>query len=201
MKKTALSFLILTFSNACIYAQDYFVKNRYKDTVFCKFETYSTNSQGYLVELIYVDASGNQVTIEGKKKLMNVDVLRFEKTILERMPIKIDKPYGYVRYGVRKVNGKLQVLVYNNQRQEGKWEEDRMTGKTKYETYTAGSYFFYLKLPDGKLLDVRKRKVVKNEIKPYLLNCKEFEKAYSGDFSNEEKEFIEMIKLYNSVCQ
>ena len=56
-------------------------------------------------------------------------------------------------------------------------------------------------MPSGTYYNANKRKDVKNYIKPYLLQCSEFKKQYKGDFSSDEKEFIQMIRLYNSVCK
>ncbi len=50
-------------------------------------------------------------------------------------------------------------------------------------------------------LYLKKRKNLKNQIKPFLLKCQELKKQYKGDFNTHEKSFNETIRLYNSLCQ
>jgi hypothetical protein len=202
MKKIFFSLACSFLLNANTHAQEYFVRNNSKDTIRCSNMEYTTSSQGFIVELTYTDKAGKPVKLEGKKKLKDINTLNYTTGIVERMPLKISKPDAYVRYGERVINGKLKVLVYNDQYQTTNWVkspiDSRMDG---YKTSTSGTYMLYLKMPDGTFLNANKKKVVKKIIKPYLLKCKEFEENYKGKFTNEEKQFMDMIRIYNSVCK
>lgn len=194
--------MCLLFCNTFFKAQEYFVRNNNLDTIRCSNMEYTTNSQGFIVELTYTDKSGKQVKLEGKKKLKDINTLNYKTGIVERMPLKLSDPDGYVRYGERVVNGKLKVLLYNDQYQTTDWVkspiDSRMDG---YKTTTSGTYMLYLKMPDGTYLNANKNKVIKKNIKPYLMQCKEFEKNYKGNFTREEKQFMDMIRIYNSICK
>jgi len=184
--------------------EEYFVTK--DDTVFCKDMSYGTTAQGFLNELKYTDLNGNKVELKGRKNVP--DVLTFYKfgSIIDKTPLKANKPDSYIRYTDRAVNGKLKVYLA---------QQGYLAGGMTYNpsVYTASSggwqstggpsgiYRFYIKMPDGSYYKINSKKNMKNIIKPYLLSCKEFENNYKGDFSTREQPFMDMIKLYNSLCK
>jgi hypothetical protein len=171
----------------------YFVTG--KDSTFCTFLKYYTNNQGYLTGLSYTDLSGKKVYLDGKKNVPDVKTFAIGGYVVDKVPINPDKPEGYVRYLSRDVDGKL--IVYCPER------ETRTEGtyNNGFRTHNYGPEIYFLKMPDGTIYKVNKKKNMEDYIKPYLLACKEFSKQYKGDFTDDQKPFMETIELYNSLCK
>ncbi len=191
--------LLLLITNINTYAQDYFIVKQ--DTTFCSDLKYSTTSQGYLKAIEYTDADGKTVLIKGRKNVPDVITFYIRYSTIDKIPLKADKPDGYIRYTKRMVDGKLKVylaqqsttstITYTPGAPSGDWN----TGSAR------GSYRFFIKMPDGTYYKINSKSNLKKYIKPYLLQCEEFEKQYKGSFSTREWPFMEMIKLYNSLCE
>ncbi len=186
MKKTTIGLLlIITCIN--VYAQDFFIVR--EDTTFCNNLKFSTTSQGYLKSISYDDLNGKSVSIEGRKKVPDVLTFCINGSLIDKTPLKAHKPDGYIRYTERAVDGKLKVYV-------GRQESvDLGSGNV-----ASGTYRFFIKMPNGTYYKINKKSNMEKYIKPYLLKCVEFKNQYKGDFSRREPQFIEMIKLYNSLC-
>lgn len=182
-----------------IHAQDYFVAKG--DTTFCTNLKYSTTSQGYLKSINYEDTNGHNVIIEGRKKVPDVETFYIETKFIDKTPLKANRPDSYIRYTERSVDGKLKVYLaqqgYNSSRQytpgspHGDWSSSG----------PSGTYRFFLKMPDGTYYKINNRSNMKKYIKPYLMKCSNFNNKYKGDYSTREKPFMEMIELYNSICE
>ncbi len=191
------SFLVLLVSTLCFnsYAQDYFIVGN--DTTFCSDLSYSTTAQGYLKKIQYTDSDGKTVLIKGRKKVPDVATFYQDGVFIDKTPLKAHKPKSYIRYTERAVDGKLKIYLahqgYNSNVRMGHNGKLEMGGPT-------GTYRFFLKMPDGTFYKINKKKNIKKYIKPYLLQCSAFTEQYQGDFSTKEEEFMEMIRLYNSIC-
>ena len=183
-------FLVAVFliSSNLFFAQtekpkDYFVTKT--DTVFCTDLTYDLTSQGYLKSIKYKDLNGTSVEI--KKNVPDVQTFYHFENTKDKIPLKANKPDGYIRYTWRIVDGPLKVYL----------AQQTVSGSGN----VTGTYRFFLKLPDGTFYKINNKKNLKNFIKPYLLKCPAFASNYKGDFSTREKPFMETIKLYNSLCK
>jgi hypothetical protein len=200
MTNKICSLLVFLLAGLSIHAQEYFVRG--KDTTYARNMEYTTNSQGFITEIKYTDRSGKQVTLDGKKNLKNVQSLHYNNGVVERMPLKISKPDAYVRYGGRVVDGKLKVLLYDDQEETLTWVRNPWDQRmSKFQNTTSGTRLFYLRLPDGTLYDLSKKKEVKNNVMPYLMKCDEFRKQYKDDLSMKQNDIVKMIRLYNDVCR
>lgn len=191
--KKATSVLFIFISSINLYAQnlDYFIEN--KDTTFCQDLKYSTWPQGSLRVVEYTDLSGKPKTIKGGQNLINIITLGIDSAIIDKTPLKANKPDGrYFRFTERAVNGKL--IVYLSR-------QGYIYGATPETSGPSGIYRFYLKLPDGTYYKINSSKNLNKYIKPYLLKCTEFKNQYKGDYSTREQSFMEMIRLYNSLCE
>lgn len=191
-----------TFQLTCT-AQNYFVVG--KDTTFCKSLIYFSNAQGALNSIKYIDPDGKTVEFKGKNNVPDVTTFCKEGICWDKIPLKAEKPGGYTRYTMRIVDGKLKVYLA----QQGYRESGSMysTASTQHGVNTVGAssgptglYRFFIKMPDGNYYKINSKKNIKEIIKPYLLKCDEFADEYKGDFSSLEEPFMEMITLYNSLC-
>jgi hypothetical protein len=182
----------------------YFVTK--KDTTFCKKLQYSTTAQGYLNKLEYNDMNGKEIVLKGQKNVPDVLTFNIDTIILDKVPLKADKPESYIRYTQRVVDGKLKVYLAQQGYYEGVKYSDSDSPYADQNGYVdtggpAGIYRFYLKMPDGTYYKINSKKNMKNYIKPFLQKCSEFVNEYTGDYSTKEEPFMEMIKLYNSLCK
>ena len=185
-KKASLVFLFLLplFSLSAQDEADYFVTQTL-DTIYCTNLTYRTATWGGLNYLSYTRLDGAPVVYKSKKSAPLVLTLYIEGSTIDRIPLKPNSKKE-IRYTKRTVDGKLRVyLVHQNPSNSG-------DGTVMY--------MFYIKLADGKFYKINKKKNMENVIIPYLKECTSFTRSYKGEFSNKEEEFIEMIELYNELC-
>ncbi|MFL5731220.1 MAG: hypothetical protein ACJ75J_17155 [Cytophagaceae bacterium] len=179
----------------------YFVTS--KDTTYCQELSYGTTGQGYLDKLEYTDLSGKKVLLKGRKNVPDVLTFYMKGEIIDKTPLKANAPDGYIRYTDRVVDGKLKVYLaqqgYNNTIM---YNPATPPGMSPFSTGgPSGLYRFYIKMPDGTYYKINNAGNMKKYIKPYLLQCSAFKNQYKGDFSTHEEPFMEMIRLYNSVCK
>ena len=172
-----------------VTSKDYFILDN-KDTTYCLKLWFGTNPQGYLNHLKYTKLDGSTIEIEKKQNVPNVTTFYQQGHSIDKTPLKANKTDSYVRYTERAVNGKL--IVYHS------------TGGTSTSgagSQEYGSIRFIIKMPDGKYYNVKDQGDMKSYIKPFLLECPEFKKEYKGEFKTKKEPFIQMIKLYNSLCE
>jgi hypothetical protein len=171
---------------SCAIAQksDYFVVGT--DTTFCTKLSASFTSQSYIGELNYLDSESKKVALKGRKNIPDIILLCINGKTLDRVPQKLNKPEGYIKWSPRVVNGKLIVNYY----------ESTMSTQTA----TTSIVRFYLRMPDGTYYNIYKSKDVKTFIIPYLEQCKSFKSKYKGDYSRNYDDFTKTIELYNSLC-
>lgn len=180
-------------------AQNYFVVG--KDTTFCAELFYLTNAQGALNSIKYTDTDGKTVELKGKNDVPDVTTFCKEGICWDKIPLKAEKPGGYTRYTMRIVDGKLKVyLAQQEQSSNYHYTPGAAAGDWSDTGGPVGLYRFFIKMPDGNYYKINSKKNMKVIIKPYLLKCDEFADEYKGDFSSLEGPFMEMIMLYNSLC-
>ena len=105
--------------------------------------------------------------------------------------MKANKPNGYVRFTERLVDGKLKIYL---------GEQGSMRGADN-RFHATGTYRFFLKMPDGTYYKINNSGNLKKIIIPYLQQCDQFKSQYKGQYSSDEKPFVDMIKFYNSICK
>lgn len=186
MKKQILPLLSIFFISTNLFAQqDYFVVD-YKDTTYCEQLKYSCTVQGWLDELTYTTEDGKKESIEGRKNVPNVTTFYIKGRSIDRTPVKAHKPDSYIRYTERTLDGKIRVYApgqgYNS------------------DFEPSGTYRFIALMPDGTWYQINKKNM-KKYIRPYLEQCAEFMKNYSGDFSTDEGPAVKMFAIYNLSCK
>ncbi|MBN4065760.1 hypothetical protein JYT51_00330 [Candidatus Amoebophilus asiaticus] len=56
----------------------------------------------------------------------------------------------------------------------------------------------YVRLDPGEYIWIKNNKVVKEKVKPFVMNCLKYRDKYKGAFNTYQLEYI--IKLYNTIC-
>lgn len=196
--------LLLTDIN--LFAQDFFIVQN--DTTFCKDLNYTTTAQGYLNSIQYTDQRGKKISMIGRENVPDVATFYIKGRLIDKTPLKANVPDGYIRYTVRAVDGKLRVYFVEPGYSSGTGIRyqgvENFTNPNSYWNTSGhtGLYRFYLRMPEGIFYKINSKNNMDKYIKPYLLACTEFQSKYRGDFSTaKEKPFMEMIELYNSLCQ
>lgn len=187
MKK--LLFLILLASNQLLgqtsASNDYYATKT--DTVYCSKLDFTCSYQGYLKLLTFTNTKGDSLAISGKENLVNVITIKIGNVIYDKVPQKVHRPNGYVKFIRRAIDGKLIVYDYRS--------------VMRTQQMTSEIVKFFIKMPDGVYYNINKKKHLKKYIIPYISTCYEFLKVYNREMTNEKDKFMEMIKLYNSVCE
>lgn len=180
-------FILIIALNTNLKAQnglDYFITQTI-DTVYGTELKYGTGSWGALNFISYIRPDGVPIKYKSKKTAPTVLTLYIDGKTIDRIPLKPNSKRE-VRYLERTIDGPLVVFLQHQ----------------KESNYGNGTvmYIFYLKMPDGIFYKINSNKNMKNVIIPYLKECKLFVDSYTGDYDNKEEPFMEMIRLYNSVC-
>lgn len=182
-----LTLILFTFFGLTVSSQDFYIKNS-TDTIKCSNLKHEIGSQQLLKKLNFTTESGISKEITNKTELEQVTTIFIaEQGYWDKIPIKPHAPNGITRFTNRVTFGKLAVY-YEPQQYNTRMEP-------------VGIYRYYILLPDGIYYKVYNKSNMKKIIKSFLLECAAFKSAYSGDFSSEVMPFIEMINLYNSVCE
>ena len=186
MKKKLIIALCLLSTMA--FSQDYYIIGE-ADTIKCASLEYQIGARQKLKHFKFVNEKGENVTLTDKIVLKEVSAFYISgRGFWERIPMKPHAPAnGILRYTKKATFGKLEVYYegqgYNN------------------DLEPSGIYRFHIKMPDGKYYKVYSKGNMKKVIKPFLQECSAFTSAYSGSYSDEPLPFIEMINLYNSLCE
>lgn len=179
--------LILFISVNSVYAQldsDYFITQT-KDTVFCTDLKYGLSTWGALNYLRYNQLDGSPIIYKSKKSAPLVLTLYIDGKTIDRIPLKPNSKRE-ILYTERTIDGPLRVYL-----------KHQNTSSTSDATVM---YIYYIRMPDGKFYKINDKKNMKTVIIPYVKSCPKFLETYSGDYSNKEEAFLDMIRLYNSLC-
>lgn len=163
---------------------DYFITQT-KDTIYGTELKYGVGSWGALNFLSYIRPDGAPVIYKSKKSAPTVLSLNIDGKIIDRIPLKPNSKRE-VRYLERTIDGHL--IVYLQHQKDSNYNDGTVM------------YIFYIKMTDGRFYKINSKKNMNEVIIPYLKKCKPFIDSYSGDYSNKETPFMEMIRLYNSAC-
>lgn len=199
-KKNIITFLFLNVAYFSSFSQDYFVKSN-KDTVKCSELEFSTQGQGKISDLSYKDKNGKPVVLKKKSEIPDIITLFIGGITFDRMPLDLDKPDSYYRYGERIIDGKIKLTVYDNQRTVTYFEQKSIYNpKGDIKTSTFGTYTRHIKMPDGNTYNVT-TKTLKKVIRPFLFQCAEFQKYHDDVLVPKNASFEESIEAYNKMCK
>ena len=160
--------------------QFYFI-NLQKDTIFCKSLNYGTNTKGYLNRLDYVTTDDVPYEINGKKNVPHILTFYINGKTLDRIPYRLGSKSKLYVYSERLTDG--EIIVYINH---------QIPDKTVV-------YRFYVRFDDNEMYRVDKKSDFEDHIRPRMLSCQALGKSFKKEILNKEKEFLEAVKLYNSL--
>jgi hypothetical protein len=187
-----------------LQAQNYFITLA-KDSVPCRSINYfDTNAQGKMIKLEYVN-SENQTILLLKNDIPEIQTLVQDGAMYLRMPLKIDKPDGYYRYGRRMVHGKITVDVFDDVQTSYRLKENfdgSFSNEGVMKETREGIYIRHVRLPDGTVYEVSGLKGIKavKTIREYMFECDPYEKEYFANPKYQTCTFEEAVIDYNKMC-
>lgn len=203
--KIKLSFLILLVGGMTnCFSQNYFITTD-KDSVACKqINFFDTNAQGQMIDFEYVTNNNETIRLK-KKEIPEIQKLCQDGVLYLRMPLNIDKPDGYYRYGKRVVQGKITVDVFNDvttsyrlkENFDGSYNSQGVMKETQ-----EGIFIRHVTMPDGTIYEVDGLKGIKalKAIRKYMFECKSYEKEYFANPKYQTCTFEEAVIDYNNMC-
>jgi hypothetical protein len=204
INKTASIVLYILLSKIDCFSQNYFITIS-KDSVSCRqINFFDTNAQGKMVDFEYVN--NENVTIRLKKNdIPEIQKLCQDGVLYLRMPLNINKPDDYYRYGKRVVNGKIIVDVFDDvtisfrlkENFDGSFNKQGIMKETR-----EGIFIRRAKLPDGSVYEVSGLKGLKaiKLINKYMFECEQFEKEYNSNPKYQTYTFEQTVTEYNKIC-
>jgi hypothetical protein len=187
-----------------LQAQNYFITLA-KDSVTCRSINYfDTNAQGKMIKLEYVN-SENQTILLLKNDIPEIQTLVQDGAMYLRMPLKINKPDGYYRYGRRMVHGKITVDVFDDVQTSYRLKENfdgSFSNEGVMKETREGIYIRHVRLPDGSVYEVSGLKGIKavKTIREYMFECDPYEKEYFANPKYQTCTFEEAVIDYNKMC-
>ena len=187
-----------------LQAQNYFITIA-KDSVACRSINYfDTNAQGKMIKLEYVN-SENQTILLLKNDIPEIQTLVQDGAMYLRMPLKINKPDGYYRYGKRMVHGKITVDVFDDVQTSYRLKENfngSFSNEGVMKETREGIYIRHVRLPDGSVYEVSGLKGIKavKTIREYMFECAPYEKEYFANPKYQNCTFEEAVIDYNKMC-
>jgi len=187
-----------------LQAQNYFITLA-KDSVTCRSINYfDTNAQGKMIKLEYVN-SENQTILLLKNDIPEIQTLVQDGAMYLRMPLKINKPDGYYRYGKRMVHGKITVDVFDDVQTSYRLKENfdgSFSNEGVMKETREGIYIRHVRLPDGSVYEVSGLKGIKavKTIREYMFECDPYEKEYFANPKYQTCTFEEAVIDYNKMC-
>ncbi len=204
MSKYAVISLLILFRIPVVLSQNYYILSS-KDSVSCQSINYfNTNAQGKMVELEFVNLQNETIKWE-KNEIPEIDKISQDGVLYVKMPLKIDKPDGYYRYGKRVVSGKMIVDVFDDvqtsyrlkENFDGSYNQQGVMKKT-----TEGIYIRHVKLPTGEVYEVSGLKALKSlkEIQAYMFACEAYKIEYESNPKYQSCTFEEAVADFNKMC-
>jgi hypothetical protein len=203
LRNAPILFLVLCGTSE-LQAQNYFITTS-KDSVACRSINYfDTNAQGKMIKLEYVN-SENQTILLLKNDIPEIQTLVQDGAMYLRMPLKIDKPDGYYRYGKRMVHGKITVDVFDDVQTSYRLKENfngSFSNEGVMKETREGIYIRHVRLPDGSVYEVSGLKGIKavKTIREYMFECDPYEKEYFANPKYQTCTFEEAVIDYNKMC-
>ena len=205
MLRKCLFLLAIVFCKIpSFFSQNYFILSS-KDSVSCQSINYfNTNAQGKMVELEFVNLQNETIKWE-KNEIPEIDKISQDGVLYVKMPLKIDKPDGYYRYGRRVVSGKMIVDVFDDVQTSYRLKENfdgsyNQQGVMKQTT--EGIYIRHVKLPSGQVYEVSGLKALKSlkAIQAYMFACEAYKIEYESNPKYQTCTFEEAVADFNKIC-
>jgi competence protein ComGC len=205
MSKYAVLSLLILFRIPVVLSQNYYILSS-KDSVPCQSINYfNTNAQGKMVELEFVNMQNETIKWE-KNEIPEIDKISQDGVLYVKMPLKIDKPEAYYRYGRRVVSGKMIVDVFDDDVQTSYRLKENFDGSYNQQGVmkqtTEGIYIRHVKLPTGEVYEVSGLKALKSlkAIQAYMFACEAYKKEYESNPKYQTCTFEEAVADFNKMC-
>ena len=103
----------MLYTQIVCFSQNYFITLS-KDSTACKqINFFDTNAQGKMIDFEYVNNENETIRLK-KNDIPEIQKLCQDGVVYLRMPLNINKPDGYYRFGRRMVQGKITVDVFDD---------------------------------------------------------------------------------------
>jgi hypothetical protein len=157
-----------------------------------------------MIKLEYVNAE-NQTILLLKNDIPEIKTLVQDGVMYLRMPLKIDKPDGYYRYGRRMVHGKVTVDVFDDVQTSYRLKENfngSYSNEGVMKETREGLYMRHVRMPNGTIYEVSGLKALKalKSIQAYMFACEVYEKEYNSNPKYQTCTFEEAVIDYNKMC-
>jgi hypothetical protein len=204
MLKKYFLFLLILGKISGFLSQNYYILSS-KDSIPCNSINYfNTNAQGKMVEFECVNLQNETIRFT-KNEMPEIDKISQDGVLYVKMPLKIDKPDGYYRYGKRVVNGKVIVDVFDDVQTSYRLKENfdgsyNQQGVMKQTT--EGIYIRHVKLPTGQVYEVSGLKGLKSlkAIQAYMFACEAYKTEYESNPKYQTCTFEEAVADFNKIC-
>jgi hypothetical protein len=204
MLKKYFLFLLILGEIPSFLSQNYYILSN-KDSIPCNSINYfNTNAQGKMVEFECVNLQNETIRFT-KNEMPEIDKISQDGVLYVKMPLKIDKPDGYYRYGKRVVNGKVIVDVFDDVQTSYRLKENfdgsyNQQGVMKQTT--EGIYIRHVKLPTGQVYEVSGLKALKTlkAIQAYMFACEAYKIEYESNPKYQTCTFEEAVADFNKIC-
>ncbi len=202
--KTSILTAVIYLSSTWCFSQNYFITTN-NDSISCQqIHFFDTNAQGRMVDFEYVNSNNETIRLT-KSEIPEIDRLCQDGALYLRMPMKLNKPDGYYRYGKRMVKGKITVDVFDDvttsyrlkENFDGSYNEQGVMKQTR-----EGIYMRHVRMPDGKVYEVSGLSGLKSIkiINTYMFECEPFKTEYYSNPKYQTCTFEEAVEDYNKMC-
>ena len=198
-----LFFSVLLSKEKC-FSQNYFI-TKSNDSISCKqINFFDTNAQGKMIDIEYVNDKNETIRLK-KDDIPEINLLCQDGSIYLRMPLNINNPNGYYRYGKRMVQGKIIVDVYDDVQTSYRLKENfdgSYNAQGVMKQTTEGVYLRHVRMPDGTVYEVSGLSALKplKAIRKFMFECEEYEKEYNSNPKYQTCTFEEAVYDYNQMC-
>jgi len=204
LKILFILFFSLLLSKAKCFSQNYFITTS-NDSTSCKqINFFDTNAQGKMIDIEYVNDKNETIRLK-KDDIPEINLLCQDGSIYLRMPLNINNPNGYYRYGKRMVQGKIIVDVYDDVQTSYRLKENfdgSYNAQGVMKQTTEGIYLRHVRMPDGTVYEVSGLSALKplKAIRKFMFECEEYEKEYNSNPKYQTCTFEEAVYDYNQMC-
>jgi hypothetical protein len=195
---------LMLFTQIVCFSQNYFITLS-KDSTACKqINFFDTNAQGKMIDFEYVNNENETIRLK-KNDIPEIQKLCQDGVVYLRMPLNINKPDGYYRFGRRMVQGKITVDVFDDvstsyrlkENFDGSYNRQGVMKETR-----EGIYMRYVTMPDLTVYQVSGLKGIKalKSIRKFMFECEQYKKEYYSNPKYQTCTFEEAVADYNTMC-
>ena len=195
---------LMLFTQIVCFSQNYFITFS-KDSTACKqINFFDTNAQGKMIDFEYVNNENETIRLK-KNDIPEIQKLCQDGVVYLRMPLNINKPDGYYRFGRRMVQGKIIVDVFDDvstsyrlkENFDGSYNSQGVMKETR-----EGIYMRYVTMPDLTVYEVSGLKGIKalKSIRKFMFECEQYKKEYYSNPKYQTCTFEEAVADYNTMC-